>query len=293
MLEKITYNEFIKKIEITKINYEKIQEIEKKLGLHYKDGKVVKLNFNRGPLLYSLISKFKPQNILEFGTGGGFATMCMASALEDNKINGTVFTIDVFDNKKSWKRAIDWGEENKISIEEKSNYEVWSKTMPKEWRKKIKTLTGYSGQVMSENSFPKIDFAYIDGAHFYEGVKHDFISFLKNSNEKFNVLFDDYIDIPSYGVKQFIDNEVSKWFDVKLIDTDPEHYLFENQKTKNKEYGMCLISSDSIKLDKREIIRKNEIFMKNYINYEKRIRLREKVNSKLPFLKNRKLSWWK
>lgn len=290
MLEKITYNEILKEIDFSNIDYNQMYKIGRKLGLHYKDNKVVELNFNRGPLLSALISKFKPQNILEFGTGGGFATMCMASALENN---GRIFTIDILDNKKSWLRAIDWGEENKISIEEKSNYEVWSKTMPKKWQNKIKTLTGYSAQVMSNNSFPKIDFAFIDGAHFYDGVKHDFISFLINSNEKFNVLFDDYIDLPSYGVKQFINNEVSKWFDVKLIYTDPQYYLFKNQKTNNKEYGMCLISSDSLKLEKKEIIKENENFIKKYMIYEKRMRFRERLNEKIPFLKNRKLSWWK
>jgi hypothetical protein len=56
---------------------------------------------------------------------------------------------------------------------------------------------------------------------------------------------------------------------------------------------MCLISSDSIKIDKEEIIKNNEKFMKNYITYEKRMRLREKLNSKLPFLRNHKFRWWK
>jgi hypothetical protein len=230
MIEKISYEEFLGKKYIKNIDLEKFNKVGRKLGLHYKNGTTIELNFNRGPLLYALITKLESKNILEFGTGGGFGTMCMAWAMTDNNTNGTIFTVDIYDNKKSWLRAIDWEDKNGITVEEISNNEIWSKTMPIEWQNKIKTLTGYSGNVMLNNSFPKIDFSYIDGAHFYDGVKHDFLSFLKNSNEKFNVLFDDYIDMPSYGVKQFIDNEVSKWFDVKLIDTDPEHYLYQKQR---------------------------------------------------------------
>lgn len=60
-----------------------------------------------------------------------------------------------------------------------------------------------------------------------KAVKHDFYSFLKNSNKKFSILFDDYIERESYGVKDFVDNEISKWFEVELIDTDPDHLLYK------------------------------------------------------------------
>ena len=288
MIEKISYEKFLERKYFKDLELEKFNKVGRKLGLHYKNGETIELNFNRGPLLYALISKFDPKNMLEFGTGGGFGTMCMAWAMTDNNTNGTIFTVDIYDNKKSWLRAIDWEGEKGIVIEEVSNNEIWSKTMSINWQNKIKPLTGYSGDVMSNNSFPKCDFAYIDGAHFYDGVKHDFLSFLKNSNEKFNILFDDYIDMPSYGVKQFIDKEVSKWFDIELIDTDPEHYLYKKLKTKNEEYGMCLISSDSIKINKEIIIKNNEKFMKNYIRYEKRMKFREKLNKRFPFLRNHK-----
>ena len=41
------------------------------------------LEFYRGPLLYALICHLKPRRILEFGTGGGYSTLCMAKALSD------------------------------------------------------------------------------------------------------------------------------------------------------------------------------------------------------------------
>ena len=48
------------------------------------------LEFHRGPLLYALICYLKPKKILEFGTGGGYSTLCMAKALTDSKIDGKI-----------------------------------------------------------------------------------------------------------------------------------------------------------------------------------------------------------
>ena len=293
MINKIEFNEFIKNCNITIPEKNKFQNLGKKLGLHTRDNDIIELNFNRSPLLYTIISKYRPKNILEFGTGGGFGTMSMAWAMTENKIDGTIFTVDLLDNNDSWSRAIDWNDGKGPKIEEISNNDLWTKLIPLDWREKVKTVSGYSGQVMTKNKFPMIDFAYIDGAHFYAGVQHDFFAFLKNSNETFAVLFDDYIDIPAYGVKDFIDKEVSKWFDVELIFTDPEKHLFNKEITKNKEYGMCWIHSNTMKIPKEEIINSMKSEVKKYISFEKRMILRNKINKKIPFLKNHRLSWWK
>jgi len=293
-MEKITCEKFLDEINVQYPKNDLIKELGRKIGLFENDGKVIEVNFNRGALLYALISKYKPKHVLEFGTGGGFSTMFMAWAMVDNDIDGTIFSIDQFDSKESLKRPIDWNDGNGIVMETISNVELWKKAVPAKWLSKIKILTGYSSQIMTKEKFPKIDFAYIDGAHFYEGVKYDFYSFLKNSNKDFRVLFDDYIDRPWYGVKKLIDGEVSKLFDVKLIETDNEHYFYKNGITNDINYGMCLIDSDTLKVSKNEIIdSKIEEELKNYLKFEKRLRLRNSLNKKVPFLKNHRLKWWK
>ena len=50
-------------------------------------------NFERGILLYSLITKYRPQNILEIGTAEGFSALCMAWALTDSNIDGKIFIL--------------------------------------------------------------------------------------------------------------------------------------------------------------------------------------------------------
>ena len=52
------------------------------------------LEFHRGPLLYALIQSLRPKKILEFGTGGGYSTLCMAKSMFDNNIDGKIYTID-------------------------------------------------------------------------------------------------------------------------------------------------------------------------------------------------------
>ena len=46
-----------------------------------KPNEFIQLNYERGPLLYALVSILKPKNILEIGTSRGYSTLCMAKIL--------------------------------------------------------------------------------------------------------------------------------------------------------------------------------------------------------------------
>ena len=140
---------------------------------------------------------------------------------------------------------------------------------------------------MAKEIFPKIQFAYIDGHHFYDGVKHDFYSFLKIADDKFLVLFDDYIDRPFYGVKKLIDTEIAKFFDPVLIHTDTNKDIIKMNMTTNSQYGMCLIDSKSSKysIDNMYDNKKIDQEIKKYRRFEKRLKLRNSINKKIPFFK--------
>ena len=45
------------------------------------------INYERGILLYSLIAKYRPKNVLEIGTAEGYSALCMAWAMTDYNIN--------------------------------------------------------------------------------------------------------------------------------------------------------------------------------------------------------------
>jgi len=148
---------------------------------------------------------------------------------------------------------------------------------------------------MSKEKFPKIQFVYIDGPHFFEGVKHDFYSFLKVADNEFFVLFDDYISRPSYGVKKLVDDEINDYFNPILIHTDRQKHLMKMNATPNSKYGMVWIDSNHIKKSLDDL-RSNEHLDKTinkYIKFEKRLKIRGTINQRIPFLKKIRLQFWK
>ena len=231
------------------------------------------LNYERGILLYSLIAKYKPKNILEMGTANGYSTLCMAWAMVDHNIDGTIYTIDPI----------------------KPDQVYWMKKFPQSWLDRIKILTGYTGEVMNKTIFPRLDMAFIDGAHFYEAVKHDFYSFLNNANDTFNILFDDYVSEEKNHVKKALDEVVLPYFNAIIIETNIQQQLKEIGKSTDKEFTMCWINSNNIKKPFKDAYPKQEIevFLKKYRNFEKRLIFRNKVNQKVPFLKNVRFRFWR
>ncbi len=51
-------------------------------------------NYERGILIYSLITKYKLKSMLEIGFGRGYGTFCAAKAFHDMGIQGRIVTID-------------------------------------------------------------------------------------------------------------------------------------------------------------------------------------------------------
>ena len=127
-------------------------------------------NYERGILLYALVSKFKISSFLEIGFGRGYSTMCVAKAMSDMGIDGKIVTIDPnFDEKFLQNLA---------------------QIFPKEWFEKIQFVKGFSNQALKDFEGNKFDLVYIDGDHTYEATKSDW-EMTKNMYEKF-LLFDDY-----------------------------------------------------------------------------------------------------
>ena len=251
-----------------------------------KNNEFLRLNYYRGPLLYALVAKYRPKRILEFGTAKGYATLCMAWAMHDNKIDGQIYSIDSISQSEPIKTPLK--RSNTERVESTTIKEVWNEIARPEWIEHIKILTGYSGEVMQNMQINDFDFAFIDGGHFYQAVKHDFLSFLQNASDKFGVLFDDYLDKEGWGVKKFIDEEVSQSFDVTLIKTD-----VENNFVQKSDYGMCWITKDSSRNLEQFRDAKVDNFLKDYRKFEKRLKLRNIVNKKVPQLKNIKFQWWR
>ena len=243
-------------------------------------------NYERGILLYSLIAKYKPKNVLEIGTAEGYSTLCMAWAMTDYNINGKIFTIDPKPFDVPVERNVTWEDNPKHDTVMLSRRELWNKFADKEWIKKIEVLTGFSGEVLQKNTkLPKMDMGFIDGSHVYEAVIHDFYAFLELATESFHLLFDDYVPNENDGVTKTIDEEVAPNFDIALIQTNAKEQRKESGESQDELY-ICWLDSESLKKPLREIYpkSKSEQIINKYLKREKRWKLRKNLNTKIPLL---------
>jgi len=245
------------------------------------------VNFERGILLYALVTKYKFKNILEIGTAEGYSTLCMAWAMTDCGINGKIFTIDPKPFDVPTKRISLWDKKQNNKVVTLSTKDLWNKFAKKEWVNKIQVLTGTSGEILKKMSkqLPPMDFEFIDGHHAYNAVLHDFYASLQVASKNFYILFDDYFK--NSDVAKVIDEKILPNFDATIIKTNEK-----TQKESGKigdaweELNMCWIESNSLKKPLEEVYTKIESnkIINEYLKWEKRWKLRKSINQKLPFL---------
>ena len=286
-LDSIRIDQFINSLNVQTPSKEKFLQLARIFPIYPEFESDPIINYERGILLYSLIAKYRPKNVLEIGTAEGYSTLCMAWAMTDYNINGRIFTIDPKPFDVPIKREITWEENPEHDPVLLSTKELWNKFADKEWIKKIEVLTGFSGEVLQKNTkkLPKMDMGFIDGHHVYESVIHDFYAFLRTASENFYLLFDDYIPDETDGVTKVIDEEVVPNFDVTLIKTNAKQQFKEANESEN-EADMCWLESNSLKKPLREIYpkSKSDQIISKYLKWEKRWKLRKTLNSKIPLL---------
>jgi len=294
-MKKFDAKEFVDSLNIATPSDEELNKFSDSWGaLHQnQQGKVERHVYERGLYLYALVAKFKPRNILEIGTGGCYSAMCMAWAMEDNNLEGTIFTMDRFPPYKILKRFVDYNDGKGVQIEYSTNDEVLQTKADPNWARHIKIITGYSGEAFSKNDLPKVDLVLIDGGHHYEAVRHDFYSVLDVASEKCGIIFDDYIDRPYYGVKKFVDEEIMGNFDTCLINNGEITIKPDGTKT---DHGAIWIQLDSSSKPLSELFpkKKCKTIVSKYRRYESLIvKPRQKLNQKFPYLEKIKFRWWK
>ena len=286
-LDSVEIEQFINSLNVQTPSKEKFRQLTHIFPIYPELESNPIVNYERGILLYSLIAKFRPKNVLEIGMAEGYSTLCMAWAMTDYNINGRIFTIDPKPFDVPIKRKITWEENPEHDTTLLSTKELWNKFADKEWIEKIEVLTGFSGEVLQKKTekFPKMDMGFIDGHHAYEAVIHDFYAFLRTASENFYLLFDDYIPNETDGVTRVIDEEVVPNFDVTLIKTNAKQQRKE-VGVKEVETDMCWMKSSSLKKSLQEIYpkSKSEQIISKYLKWEKRWKLRKNLNTKIPLL---------
>ena len=152
--------------------------------------KETEINWAHGYLLYGLVFEMAvkhsdPLTIIEVGTARGFSSLCMAKALHDAKRYGKIITIDIVNHENQ----IYW---NTIGDETKrTRYELLSdyKELTNLY---ITYITGKSNFIMPLLSVGNVNFAFLDGSHFYEDVKFEYEWLKGRLDNNGMIVFDDY-----------------------------------------------------------------------------------------------------
>ena len=179
-------------------------------------------NYERGLLIYSLITKFRLTSLLEIGFGRGYSTFCAAKAFQDAGINGKIVTVDPNLNKDF--------------------LEALSQVFPKEWFQMIEFHKATSQDLLPTMT-DKYDLIYIDGDHTYDAVKSDW-ELTKDRYKQF-LLFDDY-HLPSKtdeGIEcaKLIDSIEDDSKELIIMD---RRIFFDDRRLPDSEidYGQVLLS---------------------------------------------------
>lgn len=133
-------------------------------------------NYERGILVYSLITKYNLSSFLEIGHGRGYSTFCAAMAFAKNGVEGRIVTVDPqFDDQL---------------------LQHLQRVFPIDWFKMVSFAKGMSSDVVPDLQ-EMFDLIVIDGDHSEAGVEIDWI----NTKEKFNrfLIFDDYHLPPKFN----------------------------------------------------------------------------------------------
>ena len=138
MLKTFDLDEYLKKLNVPLPETQRFQNLVDALA-YFKSSvgnkEIINFNFERGYLLYCTVSKYKPKNILEFGIGYGFSTLCMAWALTELKSNGKILTMDYVPHDQKYLQY--YKNSGKFFKRNISRAEVWQKIANQSWINKV------------------------------------------------------------------------------------------------------------------------------------------------------------
>ena len=157
-------------------------------------------DFSHGRILYCLVSSYinklslesDPDNIsftiLETGTAKGFSSIIFAKALYDHGVLGKVISFDIIPNESSqyWNCLTDH-----IQNKPQTRQELLSK-----WSILVNSfivfVQGDTNVTLSQISCGRINFAFLDGAHKYNDLIHEFSIVAKSQISGDVIVCDDY-----------------------------------------------------------------------------------------------------
>lgn len=185
------------------------------------------LNYAHGRVLYSVLRNYLSTlnqdltkiNIIETGTARGFSAICMAKALADSGFEGSILTFDVLPHFKKmfWNCALDHtkGQQSRQSL-----LGYWNDLV----ERYIIFIQGYTRHTLPKIALPRVNFAFLDGAHNYKDVLFEFDTISSVQKKGDIIIFDDYNKKKFPGVVKavnYINNQ--KKYNITLIHNNITH----------------------------------------------------------------------
>jgi len=229
-----TYYKLAKSAEENTYSIEDVDLLEKESGysvnkdwlnsLAFHTQVVVKkseLNYAHGRVLYAVLRNYlatlnqdsKTVNILETGTARGFSVICMAKALYDSGCEGSICTVDVLPHFKKmyWNCAAD----HTKGVQTRHNLlGDWTDLA----ERYIIFIQGFTRHILPKIALPRINFAFLDGAHTFEDVMFEFNIISKSQKKGDIVVFDDYNEKSFPGIVKAVNHIASEMkYDIKLV----------------------------------------------------------------------------
>ena len=132
-------------------------------------------------------SKCDSLNIVDIGTARGFSSLCLAKVLNNKNINGKIFTFDILPNRSTFF----WNAYTDISKGPLSRIDLLNP-----WKELVNKYLIFFGTATFNSlkvvDIPNINFAFVDGSHFFKDVMWEIDYLIKRLNKKSIIIFDDY-----------------------------------------------------------------------------------------------------
>lgn len=165
------------------------------LALHTQiTKKKSELCYQHGRVLYAALREYlagfggESVRILETGTARGFSSLCMARALADAGMAGTIFTHDVLPHEVTmfWNCVDDLdGPRTRAEL-----LAPWAELV----ERYVVFAQGDSVRALPRLRVPRVNFAFLDGHHTYPYVMREFEWLRTRQKAGDVVVFDDYTD---------------------------------------------------------------------------------------------------
>lgn len=194
------------------VEYPAIAALEKRMGYaigrHRLEGAAKILacpvkrnppNWQHGRVIYSILRKYlevsgSPVTLFDCGTAKGFSALCMAFALADSKLQGSLYSVDVIDPSATIARN------SILDLDGPKSLAQYLEEWPEAQLIRFEKAAG--GEWLRRHP-ERIHFAFIDGKHEYHTVKEE-LRLLEQRQEPGDISIFDDLQIP--GVSQALNH---------------------------------------------------------------------------------------